>query len=1093
MVARRKQKPGRKAQFRVAHVNVRSLRLRIAEIGRFVVKNRIDVLAVQESWLEGDEGVTVPGYYWVGRGRTGRQGGGTGFLVSEQVVVKPREDLERKGLEATWVEVKRGGKTRAQLLLGSIYIPPREWQAIDILEEVVEGLTGNVALLGDFNAHSETWDAAKTDTAGRHLESVLLAGGLSVCNDSTKSTIWTTPGNPPRFPDLTILSDSVTRRLEEWYVGEDVGSDHLPIVVGLSMALSQPWREKRRVRDFSKADWELYEKSLEEKLGKWQEEQGEMSISEAYSSWLEIVRAAENQAVPTKGVSEGAKPWWSKEIGRLTRKKDKLRRKFQETGEPEVKEQYKKAQQELQKETEKEFEKDWRKKCEALNNEDLALDELMRLYRRTHDRRSKEPVSLFYGKREAVTRKEKVELQNQYYSEAWKPAESVGGSIGKWQRRVEKEFEEEHMETELSAVEEFQSDISEEEVQEAVSKLAERKAPGPDGVTPPLIKRGGGAMIKSLTTLFGRSWAETSLPTCWKEANICPIPKCTKPSQCDKFRPISLLSVVSKLMERIVARRLYRYVERENILPDYQAGFRRKHSTVDLLAELQQEVYSAFAERESVLFVMLDIEKAYDKAWRPGIMRRLRTIGVDGRMLGWICNFLKQRRARVVVDGEESDWRPSLYGVPQGSPLSPLLFNIFVAPVLSKVQAGRLMFADDIGLHLRGRDMRQLSSRMSRELAWVSRWAYKWKATFNLGKCSAMALTRKRPIPKPKVRFEGKVLQVPQTHEELIEHAKYLGVVLDPRLNWRVHLNMVRSKALKRMELLLRITNSRYGARHTRVLLLYKVCVRPALEYACVIWNDASAHLKTALIDSIQHRVLARAMGVRRATGREALEVETGVEPLELRRKMLTARTYQKLVSRSSRIAAVLALHRRKAVPILHSPLNSSFALRGETLEQGEYPRGCNFKKELINTWQAQWDSSALGRWFYHLQQRVRLQPAPWANKLPRWIVSTIAGMRLGNSAAKADLFRSGLAESSLCDCGIDETRAHYWLSCGKYFRERDELQTSVEWVLQDHIYLTMRVLIGFNNPRKEKNSEIRKAVVKFLQDTGRFKPQESA
>ena len=101
--------------------------------------------------------------------------------------------------------------------------------------------------------------------------------------------------------------------------------------------------------------------------------------------------------------------------------------------------------------------------------------------------------------------------------------------------------------------------------------------------------------------------------------------------------------------------------------------------------------------------------------------------------------------------------------------------------------------------------------------------------------------------------------------------------------------------------------------------------------------------------------------------------------------------------------------------------------------------------------------------------------------------------MRLGNSATKADLFRPGLAESSLWDCGVDETRAHYyWLSCGKYFRERDELQTSVEWVLQDHMYLTMRVLIGFNNPRKEKNSEIRKAVVKFLQDTGRFKPQES-
>ena len=340
--------------------------------------------------------------------------------------------------------------------------------------------------------------------------------------------------------------------------------------------------------------------------------------------------------------------------------------------------------------------------------------------------------------------------------------------------------------------------------------------------------------------------------------------------------------------------------------------------------------------------------------------------------------------------------------------------------------------------------------------------------------------------------FQGRELQVPQTDKELIEHAKYLGVVLDPRLTWRVHLERVRSKAIKRMELLLRITNNRSGARHNRVILLFRICVRPSLEYACVIWNDASEHLKTSLIDSIQHRVLARAMGVRRATSREALEVESGVEPLELRRRMLTARTYNRLIAGSSRISKVLDRHKHKAVPILRSTLNSSFALRGEEL-QGVYPAGCNVTEILKEQWQAQWDRSGFGRWFYRLQPEVRFQPAPWANKLPRWIVSTIAGMRLGNSAVRADLFRSGLSDSPICECGVDETRAHYWLSCGRYFRERDELQSSVSWTLQDHIFLSMNVLVGFNNPRKRKNEEIRTAVVKFLQDTGRFQPKQNA
>ena len=741
---------------------------------------------------------------------------------------------------------------------------------------------------------------------------------------------------------------------------------------------------------------------------------------------------------------------------------------------------------------EEEKEKDWKKLCESLNSEDLALDELMRRYRRTQGVRSKEPVSIFYGDREAVTRGEKAELQNEFYSDVGK-SEQAKGRIGQWQQRLEKEFEEESMEEEVSAEEEFKSDIKKEEVEQAVRKLVERKAPGPDGVAPPLIRHGGDIMIDSLVTLFQRSWAEGLLPPSWKEANICPIPKCAKPSQCDKFRPISLLSVVSKLMERIVARRLYRYVEREGILPDYQAGFRDRHSTLDLLIELQQEAYSAFAEKESVLFVMLDIEKAYDRAWRPGIMRRLRDIGVDGRMLRWIHDFLRQRRARVVVEGEKSQWRPSLHGVPQGSPLSPLLFNIFIAPVLRRVRTGRLMFADDIGLFLRGKSMGKLSRQMTRELAWVSSWAHKWRAKFNLSKCSAIALSKKRPVPKPKVRFEGTVLQVPEKDEELIEKAKYLGVVLDSRMNWRVHLNMIRSKALKRLEMLLRITNNRYGARHSRVILLYRVCVRPLLEYAAPIWNDASQGLKTTLLDSIQHTVLARAMGVRKSTSREALEVEAGVEPLELRRKMLTARWYGKLLARQSRVAVVLERHRTRQVPVLFSCLNSSFALRGEVLvaDDGEFPTGCDEGSTFKEQWQNQWNNSTVGRWFFHLQQRVKLQPAPWAGGLSRWLVSTIAGMRLGNSAAKADLFRAGLISSPECKCGVDETRAHYWLSCGQYWRERDELQSRVSWILQNHIFLSVRVLVGFGHHRKEVNLKIREAVVKYLQDTGRFKPQE--
>ena len=98
----------------------------------------------------------------------------------------------------------------------------------------------------------------------------------------------------------------------------------------------------------------------------------------------------------------------------------------------------------------------------------------------------------------------------------------------------------------------------------------------------------------------------------------------------------------------------------------------------------------------------------------------------------------------------------------------------------------------------------------------------------------------------------------------------------------------------------------------------------------------------------------------------------------------------------------------------------------------------------------------------------------------------------LGNSATKADLFRSGLESSPVCECGVDETRAHYWQKCSQYAKERDELHSRVCYALKEHIILSVRILLGFSHKREEVNYEIRRAVVEFLQNTGRFKPQES-
>jgi hypothetical protein len=289
------------------------------------------------------------------------------------------------------------------------------------------------------------------------------------------------------------------------------------------------------------------------------------------------------------------------------------------------------------------------------------------------------------------------------------------------------------------------------EVQSVVKKLKSRKAPGSDNIYPSLLRCGGKHVTLSLLVLFNRSWSTGEIPQMWREANICPLPKVTPPSRASHFRPISLLSVVGKLLESLIQDRLNSFVEPRNLIPSYQAGSRPGRSTIDHLLTVQQTVHSAFSKRESVVFVKLDMEKAYDKVWRAGLMDRLRSIGVGGRMYTWVRSFLRGRRARVVLNGVFSSWKQYLSGVPQGSPLSPLLFNIFVTPMLHRVSTDRIMYADDVGLMSSGANLTTTSNQLSRALIKVESWETRYKASFRLDKCYVLLFTRRQSSPDPVV------------------------------------------------------------------------------------------------------------------------------------------------------------------------------------------------------------------------------------------------------------------------------------------------------------------------------------------------------
>ena len=210
---------------------------------------------------------------------------------------------------------------------------------------------------------------------------------------------------------------------------------------------------------------------------------------------------------------------------------------------------------------------------------------------------------------------------------------------------------------------------------EALKKMKQKKVPGPDGITNEMLKHLGPGAKCTLLRTNNQSWSTDTVPTIWKEAVIRPIPKKGKDKRDpSSYRPISLLSCVGKLLERIINKRLIWHLESNSVLASTQTGDQQFRSTEDQLVLLTQDIDDAFQEKKKVLAVFFDLSKAFDKVWKDELLLKLLRAGVHGKMYKWLSDFLFNRTARVKLDGTISRQVKLREGDPQGGVVSPTLF-----------------------------------------------------------------------------------------------------------------------------------------------------------------------------------------------------------------------------------------------------------------------------------------------------------------------------------------------------------------------------------------------------------------------------------
>ena len=233
----------------------------------------------------------------------------------------------------------------------------------------------------------------------------------------------------------------------------------------------------------------------------------------------------------------------------------------------------------------------------------------------------------------------------------------------------------------------------------ALSGLDTRKAYGPDGIPPIVLKNCASVLAPCLVKLFRLCLSTSTFPSCWKFAHVQPVPKKGDRSAPSNYRPIALISCLSKVFESILNRKILKHLSALDLLSDRQYGFRKGRSTGDLLALLTESWSSSFRSFGETFAVALDISKAFDRVWHKALISKLPSFGFYPSFCSFISNFLSGRSISAVVDGHCSSPKSINSGVPQGFVLSPTLFLLFINGLLNVTQCPIHSYADDSTLH----------------------------------------------------------------------------------------------------------------------------------------------------------------------------------------------------------------------------------------------------------------------------------------------------------------------------------------------------------------------------------------------------------
>lgn len=818
---------------KVSLFNAGSLGTKHDEITTIIERESPDIVAINETWLrdrEDGRAPTVPGYRLrhtprPAATRRGR-GGGVGFYVKRGISVRPlavpHPLVGVAQTEQMWLSVNVKGM---RFILGTAYRPP--WYgAEDFFDALTDSISSfnnydKVVLLGDFNINIIDTNEVKTRLLYRFLNSFNLNNHV---NEPTHFT-----AHSQTVIDL-ICSDAPVTKVSVHYVPELGG--HAFVTAELKIKKPKIACKVIKYRPLKSINLDIFNMDLE--YLDWDSIITIDNVDDMVTQFNEMLLDLFDRHAPERqtAISERCKPWLTDTVRHIMRLRDESHTRYRKTNLDKDKTQYKSlkhlASVSLSCEKSAFFRqqinsnvKNSKLMWQNLKNNILSLNAESELPEYFNDANGINKHFLDVPGAAVAPYSYLTSFANSRYGNAMLKLETVNEStVAKY----------------IIAV--------------------KTKAKGIDHINMDMLLLTLPRTLKVITAIINKSIETSTYPSLWKMALVRPIPKKPNPVDLKDLRPISILPCLSKILEKVVHAQVMHYCETQYILPLYQSGFRKRHSTATALLDVVDNILTSQDSGSGTMLALLDFSRAFDSINFSLMLAKMVYYGFDRNCLKWFDSYLHDRSQMVTIDkGDgtvlESTLRPLTRGIPQGSILGPLLFTLYTADVTNCIRNSMYhIYADDLQVYISAEknNIHNAVKNINADLNRISEWSLRNCLNLNPTKTKFMVLGSRRQTQtiidaNPQISIEG-------VNIERVDTARNLGLLMDSRLSFEGYITEVVRTCFYRLRVLYNIRACL--SQELRVVLCESL-VLSKLNYCVTVYGPCLRQSSQRLIQRVQN------------------------------------------------------------------------------------------------------------------------------------------------------------------------------------------------------------------------------------------------